>query len=53
MSGAWWARVEVTAELPPERTARVELHRPGGAAQVKPADLAVEDLVVGLLANQE
>ena len=51
--GNRWARVLVAAEPSPEHAARVELHQPGGAAGVKPADLSVlEDLIIDLLANQ-
>ena len=52
--GERWARLVVAAEAPPGHAARVELHQPGGAAAVKPADLAVlDDLIVDLLANQD
>jgi len=52
--GTRWARLVVTAETPPGHAAHVELQQPGGAAGVKPADLAVlEDLIVDLLADQD
>jgi hypothetical protein len=51
--GDRWARVLVAAGSSPEHTARVELQQPGGAAEVKPADLSVlEDLIIDLLANK-